>query len=96
VRKMVRRWFRAFPDLRIEPEACIVQGEQVALGWRLHATHDGPFMRIPPTHRPITLRGVSLMTVVEGQITGSSRIWDLAAFLRNVGLLPELRDSGEE
>jgi C-1 hydroxylase len=96
VRKMVRRWFRAFPDLRVEPETIIVQDDQVALGWLLRATHTGPFMGIPPTHRPITLRGVSLMTVARGQITRGSRVWDMAAFLRNVGLLPDLRDSGEE
>jgi hypothetical protein len=36
------------------------------------------------------------MTVVDGQITHGSRIWDMAAFLRSVGLLPDLRDSGEE
>jgi C-1 hydroxylase len=96
VRKMTRRWFRAFPDLRVEPDAVIIQGDQVALGWLLHATHSGTFMRIPPTHRLITMRGVSIMTVVDGQITHGSRIWDMAAFLRSVGLLPDLRDSGEE
>lgn len=96
VRKMVRRWFRAFPDLRVEPETVIVEGDQVALGWRLSATHSGAFMRIPPTQRPITMRGVSLMTVTDGQITRGSRIWDMAAFLRNVGLLPDLRDSTED
>lgn len=96
VRKMVRRWFRAFPDLHVAPDAVIIQGDQVALGWLLQATHSGPFMRIPPTNRPITMRGVSIMTVAHGQITGGSRIWDMAAFLRSVGLLPDLRDSGEE
>ncbi len=55
VRKMVRRWFRAFPDLRLERETLIVEGDRAALGWRLHATHQGSFMRIPPT----TLRKTS-------------------------------------
>lgn len=96
VRKMVRRWFRAFPDLRVEAEAVIIQSDRVALGWLLHATHSGPFMRIPPTHRQITMRGASLMTVADGQIVSGSRIWDMAAFLRSVGLLPDLRDNGEE
>ena len=91
VRKMVRRWFRAFPDLRIESEALIVQGTQVALGWIIRATHQGSFMRIPPTGRPVTIRGVSLMTIEGGRITRASRIWDMAAFLRGVGLLPDLR-----
>jgi steroid delta-isomerase-like uncharacterized protein len=96
VRKMVRRWFRAFSDLQVEAETVIIEDNQVALGWLLHATHSGAFMRIPPTQRPVTMRGVSLMTITDGKITRGSRIWDMAAFLRNVGLLPDLRDSGEE
>jgi steroid delta-isomerase-like uncharacterized protein len=90
VRKMVRRWFRAFPDLVIEPETLIVQEGRVALGWVIRATHQGSFMRIPPTNRPVTMRGVSLMTIELGLITRASRIWDMAAFLRGVGLLPDL------
>jgi steroid delta-isomerase-like uncharacterized protein len=91
VRKMVRRWFRAFPDLMIEAETLIVQNERVALGWVIRATHQSSFMRIPPTQRPVTIRGVSLMSIEGGLIIRASRIWDMAAFLRGVGLLPDLR-----
>jgi steroid delta-isomerase-like uncharacterized protein len=96
VRKMVRRWFRAFPDLLIKPETLIVQEGRVALGWIIHATHRGSFMRIPPTNRPVTIRGVSLMTIEDGLITRASRIWDMAAFLRGVGLLPDLRGDPQD
>lgn len=97
VRKMVRRWFRAFPDLRLVCESLIVQGDRVAFDWAISGTHLGPFMRIPATQRPVSLRGVSLLTINAGRITHASRIWDLAAFLRDVGLLPELSaDAGEE
>jgi len=96
IRKMIRRWFRAFPDLTLTPYTVIIEGNRVALGWLLRATHQGTFMRIPPTKRQVTVRGVTLMTIVDGRITQGSRLWDMAAFLRNVGLLPELRDSAEE
>ena len=96
VRKMVRRWLRAFPDLRIEAEAIVVEEERAVLAWSLHATHQGSFMRIPATQRPFTMRGVTIMTIAEGQIVRGSRIWDMAAFLRSVGLLPDLRDHPED
>ena len=96
IRKMIRRWFRAFPDLKLTPETVIIEGNRVALGWLLRATHQGTFMRIPPTQRQVTVRGVTLMTISDGRIIQGSRLWDMAAFLRNVGLLPELRDGGEE
>lgn len=94
--KMVRRWFRAFPDLHVEIDELIVEGQRVALGWRLDATHRGAFMRIPPTHRRVSIRGTSLMTVCDGKIARGSRLWDMAAFLRAIGLLPDLRDSPED
>lgn len=96
LRKTLRRWFRAFPDLRLESHTLIVQGDQVAFGWLVTGTHDGTFMRIPPTRRPVTIRGVSLMTVEDGLITRASRLWDMAAFLRNVGLLPDLHGGPED
>lgn len=96
LRKTVRRWFRAFPDLHLEPTTLIAQGDQIAFGWTITGTHAGTFMRIPPTGRSVTIRGVSLMTVADGQIVRASRMWDMAAFLRNVGLLPDLHRASEE
>ncbi|HEU5327487.1 MAG: ester cyclase [Thermomicrobiales bacterium] len=97
LRKMTRRWFRAFPDLRLQREGLLVEGNQVALSWTATATHLGAFLRIPATGRPVRIRGISMLTVDAGRIVRGSRIWDMAAFLRDVGLLPELRaDNGDE
>ena len=96
LRKTVRRWFRAFPDLRLVPTTLIAQGDQVAFGWTITGTHHGTFMRIPPTGRRVTIQGVSLMTVADGRIVRASRIWDMAAFLRCVGLLPDLHRATED
>jgi steroid delta-isomerase-like uncharacterized protein len=95
--KATRRWFRAFPDVCLQRETLLVEGDQVALSWTATATHLGTFLRIPATGRPVRIRGISLLTVEAGRIVRGSRIWDMAAFLRDVGLLPELRaDNGDE
>ena len=90
MRQMAIHYWQAFPDLHFIPEETIVEGERVALFWLAHGTHQGKFMNIPPTGRPIQVWGVSWLTVAGGKITHALYIWDVAGLLRAIGLLPEL------
>ena len=90
VRQMVARYLGAFPDLEFTEQETVVQGQRVALMWKAHGTHRGSLMNIPATNRPTELRGMSLLTVEDGRITRETSIWDVAGFLRSIGLLPEL------
>jgi len=88
-RKMVY-YLRAFPDLRVTLDECVIEDSRVVLFWTWRGTHRGTFMHIPPTRREVTVRGTSLLTMEEGKIRRGLRIWDVAGLLRAIGLLPEL------
>lgn len=88
--RAMARYLRAFPDLRIIPEVTTIQGDRLALVWTAQGTHRGKFMNIPPTGRPVTVLGASVLTVVNGKIRQAWVIWDVAELLRSLGLLPEL------
>ena len=90
VRQMVARYLRAFPDLEFTQEETISQGQRAALMWRARGTHRGSLMNIPATNRPTEIRGMSLLAVEDGKIARETSIWDVAGFLRSIGLLPEL------
>jgi steroid delta-isomerase-like uncharacterized protein len=90
IRHAMARYLRAFPDLHFTQEATIAQGDQVALFWKMRGTHRGKLMNIPPTGRPIQVRGASLFTLAGGKIRYATIIWDVAGLLRAIGLLPEL------
>jgi len=90
VRRTVARYLRAFPDLEFTQEETIVQGQRAVLMWKARGTHRGPLMNIPATNRPTEIRGMSVLTVEDGRITHETSIWDVAGFLRSIGLLPEL------
>jgi steroid delta-isomerase-like uncharacterized protein len=88
-RASVQRFLAAFPDLYFRSEL-LVEGNRVAIIWELHATHKGHFMNIPPSGHSFAVRGVSTLTIANEQIVHGMYIWDVAGFLRAVGLLPEL------
>ena len=84
------RYWRAFPDLRVVVTECVVEGNRVAASWCARGTHAGNFMNIPATSRRVTLRGVCLLTLDGDRISRGLYVWDVAAFLRAVRLLPDL------
>jgi len=90
IRQIAARYLRAFPDLKFTQEETIIQGQRVVLMWRVHGTHRGRLMNIPATNRPIEIRGMSLLRVKDKKIMRETSIWDVAGFLRSIGLLPEL------
>jgi steroid delta-isomerase-like uncharacterized protein len=90
VRRSVRRYMTAFPDLHLTVDDLLVQGNRASFLWTLSGTHRGGLMNIPPSGRPVRVRGSTLLTVEGGKIARNVRIWDMAGMLRAIGLLPDL------
>ncbi len=90
IRRSVSRYREGFPDLHLSATATITEDSRVALFWVATGTHRGPLLHIPPTGRPCEVRGVSLLRIDGGRIIEGFHLWDLAALLRGVGMLPEL------
>lgn len=90
IRKITQVYLRAFPDLRVDLDDLIADGDKAVIVWTLRGTQRGTFMRIPPTHRPVAVRGTTLVEMRDGRIARATRIWDVAGLLRALGLLPEL------
>jgi len=90
IRRTAAGYLRAFPDLLVTLDDVVSDGQRVALAWHWCGTHQGAFLKIPPSGRQVTVRGTSFLTIENGQIRRGTRIWDLAGLLRAIGLLPEL------
>jgi len=90
VRQSMRRYLRAFPDLLLVEDDTIADGNRAALVSRMRGTHLGPIMHIPPTGQCFEMRCVVLLTLEDGKIRQATYVWDVAGFLRAIGLLPEL------
>jgi len=90
VRKYVLYNLLGFPDLHFEVHETISQGDKVAIVWTVTGTHQGKVMNIPATGARVEAKGISVITVRDGKIVHSLRVWDVAGMLRHIGLLPDL------
>lgn len=95
VQQMLSKFFTAFPDLEISVLDWVGNGKKVSLYWEARGTNNGRILNIPPTGRKVVLQGVSFLYLSEGRITRGRHLWDVAAMLRAMGLLPELRAAGQ-
>ena len=87
-KRLVREWRIGFPDMTEEIEEIIVQGEITVGRFRLRGTHDGPFLGQAPTGRPVDIRGIDMVRVVEGRITDFWYNEQTLELLQQLGLLP--------
>jgi steroid delta-isomerase-like uncharacterized protein len=86
----------AFPDLQVQVERMIAEGDTVVAEWTLRGTHQGVLLGIPATGRSIAVSGVSIIRFRDGVPTADSRVWDYAGLLRQIGLLPSRRAGAPE
>ena len=85
--KLYATYFAAFPDMKIELEMPLIDGDSVAQLVRASGTDSGGFMGMSPTHRKITFRCAFFLTVRNGQIARERRVYDFTGLLIQVGLL---------
>ena len=90
IRHSMGRYFQAFTDLTFRADEILYDSSLVTLVWTAHGAHGGALMHIPPTGRRVTVRGVTLLTIVGDMVRRSESLWDVAGLLRAIGLLPDL------
>jgi steroid delta-isomerase-like uncharacterized protein len=88
IRQFYQQIWTAFPDCTVTPEDWLEEGDRVALRFTFRGTHQGEFQGIPPTGRPVTMPGITLLRFAGGRCVER---WSQSDFL---GLLQQLGASG--
>ena len=88
----LRNMRSALPDLHIDVEDTIVQGDRVAARVRLRATHLGEGLGVPPTGRHVTVDGIAIARIVNGQVVETWNSWDQLSLLQQIGMIPQTPD----
>jgi steroid delta-isomerase-like uncharacterized protein len=70
---------KACPDLQVEVEQILADGDQAAVRWRASGTHQNDAFGIPAKHRHWSLHGVTWFIVRDGKIVEAWDCWDQRA-----------------
>ena len=81
---------KAFPDIRIEVEETISEGDRTVARWVSRGTHRSDFMGIPASGKTIVVRGTSVIRFADGKMVESWDNWDKFGMLQAIGALPEI------
>src|SRR6478735_7107792 len=81
----VQGFFTAFPDLKHDIQDQIAEGDRVATRIVVHATHQGDFMGIPATGKPIEIKAINIHRLENGRIVEQWVISDGVGLLQQLG-----------
>ena len=90
---VLTRLRRAFPDIRYRIDDVRASGDRMALRWEARATHQGEYLGVPGSGRPISYTGITLYELRDGRI---ARVWVSADSLSLLRCLNEERRAQEE
>jgi len=83
-KKFAASFFTDVPDLKLELADSSIEGNHGSIQWILTGTDKGIFK----TGKPFKVHGVSIITIINGKISRSIDYYDLAAIMKQVGVLP--------
>lgn len=87
-RQLLGMFDAAFPHHRVMIDEIIAEDDTVCVLHTHTATHNGPFMGMPPTGKDIVVNGVELLRVRNGAIVEFWRKDDDVSMLMQLGILP--------
>jgi steroid delta-isomerase-like uncharacterized protein len=83
--KTVHRVFcGAFPDLHVDVEDIVAEGDRVAVRWRVSMSHRGDHLGFPATGKKGTLAGSSFLIVKDNQVMEGWNHMELQALMQKL------------
>jgi predicted ester cyclase len=82
---------KVFPDMRLEVEDQIAEGDRVVTRWRGEMTHAGELGGAAPTGRRVTISGITIDRFEDGRIVEAWRSMDTLGLLQGIGALSGVR-----
>lgn len=78
----------AFPDVHFTIDEQIAEGDMVMTRWTASGTHKGELAGIPPTGKAVTVTGITVDRIMNGQTIASWGIFDQFGMLQQLGVIP--------
>jgi steroid delta-isomerase-like uncharacterized protein len=87
MKHFVETYRTAFPDYACTVEDQIAESDKVVTRWTVRGTHRGELMGMPPTGTQVTLTGVVIDRIANGQLIESWLQADVLRVLQQLGVV---------
>jgi steroid delta-isomerase-like uncharacterized protein len=84
----IRAMRAGFPDIVFSIQEQITEGDRVASRFEWTGTHNGEFLGIPATGRPVRVWGIVIDQLKDGRIKDTRLIMDTLGLMTQLGALP--------
>jgi steroid delta-isomerase-like uncharacterized protein len=78
----------AFPDLQLQVDDMLADGDKVISRVTIRGTHTGQLMNIPPTHKAVTVTGIVIARFEKGQNMEAWGEIDRFGLMQQLGVIP--------
>jgi|SRR5690242_11975764 steroid delta-isomerase-like uncharacterized protein len=86
-RTLVSMYRNAFPDLTLTVDEQIAEGDTVVTRWTAHGTHQGELFGIPGTGKEVSVQGIVISRIDNGQLADDYESYDVHGMLRQLGVV---------
>ena len=84
----VKRFFAtfrdAFPDVSVQIDEIVADGDRVAVATTFTGTHEGDLMGVAPTGRRVSVTGIDIVRVADGRIAEHRGLTDIVGLMRQL------------
>jgi steroid delta-isomerase-like uncharacterized protein len=77
----------AFPDLHVQIEDQLAEGDRVATRWTGSGTHDGELAGIAPTGKRVTVPGMEIVRIANGKLVEGWEGYDSGTLMQQLGVM---------
>jgi steroid delta-isomerase-like uncharacterized protein len=77
----------AYPDLRIQVDDLIEEGDKVVARQTVTGTHRGEYMGLAPTGKPVAYNEIFIFRYVDGRIAETWGVVDVLSQMKQLGLI---------
>ena len=87
VKQMFTMLFAAFPDMELSVEDMVAEGDKVASRVKVSSTHQGDFMGIAATGKPVMITGIEIARFKAGKIVERWGNFDDLGLMQQLGAI---------
>ncbi|MCG3208111.1 MAG: hypothetical protein FOGNACKC_01713 [Anaerolineae bacterium] len=88
IKQFYNRIFVAFPNAKVTPESMVAENDKVVVRYTFTGTHQGELMGIPPSGKPVSVSGMSILRFANGKCIQRWSQTDFLGILQQVGAIP--------